>query len=443
MSGIAEVLLNLGFQVSGSDLKRGQQTMRLESMGAKVYYDHKAENLNDADVVVTSSAVRPDNSEVLEAKRTFIPVIQRAEMLAELMRMKFSIAIAGAHGKTTTSSLVSAILGQAGFDPTCVIGGRVNSLGTNAKLGSSKYLIAEADESDGTFLLLFPTIAIATNIDLEHLDFYSNIDEIKSAFLSFLNKAPFFGLVILCIDNANLQSLIPSLKRRYLTYGLSKQADLRADAVAHNGFSSRFTVVYQGQELGSIHLSVPGMHNVVNALAAIAVGLELDIPFSTMQEALQSFGGVHRRLELRHDGEIKVIDDYGHHPTEIKATLAAVRSMGQGRIIVAFQPHRYTRTKGLMEEFTTSFNEADVLILTDIYAASEEPIEGVSGETLAERIRMSGHKQVFYIPSKKEVMERIVRIAQPGDMIVTLGAGDIVKVSDALATLWNGQRQGA
>ena len=441
MSGIAEVLLNLGFQVSGSDLKRGQQTTRLEGMGAKISYDHRAENLQDADVVVISSAVRPDNPEVVEAKRTFVPVIQRAEMLAELMRMKFSIAVAGAHGKTTTSSLVSAILGQAGFDPTCVIGGRVNSLGTNAKLGSSKYLVAEADESDGTFLLLFPTIAIATNIDLEHLDFYNNIDEIKAAFLSFLNKAPFFGLVILCIDNANLQGLIPSLKRRCLTYGLSKQADLRAEGIKHKGFSSRFTVVYQDRELGTIHLSIPGMHNVVNALAAIAVGLELGIPFRTMQEALKGFGGVHRRLELRHDGEIKVIDDYGHHPTEIKATLAAVRSVSQGRIIVAFQPHRYTRTKGLMEEFTTSFNEADVLIMTAIYAASEEPIEGVSGEALAERIRMSGHKQVLYIPSKKAVMEKIVQMAQPGDVIVTLGAGDIVKVSDALAALWSGQTQ--
>lgn len=439
MSGIAEVLLNLGFQVSGSDVKRSQRTVRLEGMGAKIYYGHKAENLKDADVVVTSSAVRSDNAEVLEAKRAFIPVIQRAEMLAELMRMKFSIAVAGAHGKTTTSSLVAAILGQAGFDPTCVIGGRVNSLGTNAKLGSSKYLVAEADESDGTFLLLFPTIAIATNIDLEHLDFYANIDEIKSAFLSFLNKAPFFGLVILCMDNANLQSLIPSIKRRCLTYGLSKQADLRAEAVRHNGFSSRFTVVYQDQELGAIHLAIPGMHNVVNALAAIAVGLELDIPFSTMQEALEGFGGVHRRLELRCNGHIKVIDDYGHHPTEIKATLAAVRSMWQGRIIVAFQPHRYTRTKGLLEEFTTSFNEADVLIMTDIYAASEEPIEGVTGGMLAERIRMSGHKQVLYIPSKTEVMEKIVQMAQPGDMIVTLGAGDIVKLSDALAALWGGQ----
>lgn len=439
MSGIAEVLLNLGFQVSGSDLKRGQQTVRLEGMGAKIYYGHRAGNLHDADVVVTSSAVRPDNAEVVEAKRTFVPVIQRAEMLAELMRMKFSIAVAGAHGKTTTSSLVSAILGQAGFDPTSVIGGRVNNLGTNAKLGSGKYLVAEADESDGTFLLLFPTIAIATNVDLEHLDFYSTIDEIKSAFQSFLNKVPFFGLVILCIDNPNLQSLIPLLKRRCLTYGLSKQADLRAEAIRHNGFSSRFNVVYQDQELGQIHLAVPGVHNVVNALAAIGVGLELDIPFSTMQEALEGFGGVHRRLELRHNGEIKVLDDYGHHPTEIKATLAAVRSMWQGRIIVAFQPHRYSRTRGLLEEFTTSFNEADVLIITDIYAASEEPIEGITAEMLAERIRMSGHKQVLYISSKKEVMDRIVQMAQPGDMIVTLGAGDIVRLSDALAALWSGQ----
>jgi UDP-N-acetylmuramate--alanine ligase len=439
MSGIAEVLLNLGFKVSGSDLRKTDITQRLEGLGADVFYGHRGENVGDVNVVVVSSAVRNDNPEVQEAKRRFIPVIQRAEMLAELMRMKFSVAVAGAHGKTTTTSLVASILAAAGLDPTCVIGGKLNSFGTNARLGGSEYLVAEADESDGTFLLLFPTIAVVTNIDLEHLDFYKDMDDIKAAFLTFLNKVPFFGLVILCIDNANLQSLIPSLKRRYMTYGLSKQADLRAEAIRQNGFGTRFKVVYKGTEMGEIHLATPGIHNAVNALGAIGVALELDIPFTVVQDSLEGFSGIHRRLELKWDGEIKLIDDYGHHPTEVRATLAAVRSMWKGRIVVAFQPHRYTRTRALAEEFITSFNEADMLIVTEIYAASEEKIEGVSGAWLAERIRTSGHRNVLFIPTKEEVVDQIFRIAQPGDMVVTLGAGDIYKVGEGLVSLWSGK----
>ena len=439
MSGIAEVLLNLGFKVTGSDVRTTETTERLTSLGAEVLYGHKAENVTDVDVVVVSSAVRPDNPEVLAAKGRFIPVIPRAEMLAELMRMKYSIAVAGAHGKTTTTSLVASILDTAGFDPTCVIGGRLNSLGTSAQLGSSEYLVAEADESDGTFLLLFPTIAVATNIDLEHLDFYRDIEQIKDAFMKFLNKVPFFGLVILCIDNPELQSLIPSLKRRYMTYGLSKQADLRAEITKHGGFTTTFKVDYKGQEMGEVTLAMPGVHNVVNALAAIGVAIELDIPFSTVQEALKRFAGIHRRLEVKWNKEITLVDDYGHHPTEIRATLAAVRDVWKGRVIVAFQPHRYTRTRALLEQFVTSFNEADVLIVTEIYAASEEKIEGVSGSVLAERIRKSGHKNVLFAPTKEDIVDTILRTVAPGDLVVTLGAGDIYKVGERLVELWSGK----
>ncbi len=439
MSGIAEVLLNLGFKITGSDARKTEITERLEKLGAQIFYEHKEENIIDSDVVVISSAIRLDNPEVKKAKALFIPVIQRAEMLAELMRMKYSVAVAGAHGKTTTTSLVSTILAHAGFDPTCVIGGKLNSFGSNAKLGDSKYLVAEADESDGTFLLLFPTIAVVTNIDLEHLDFYKDLSEIKTAFTAFLNKVPFYGLDIICIDNANLQSLIPLLKRRYMTYGLSKQADLRAENIVYEGFITKFKVIYKGYELGEIVLALPGTHNVVNALAACGVCIELDIPFTTIKEALKNFSGIHRRLEVKWDRDIKLIDDYGHHPTEIKATLSAIRKMSKRRIIVAFQPHRYSRTKALMDEFITSFNEADALIVTEIYAASEDKIEGITGASLVEKIRSSGHKNVFFAPAKEEVVEKILEIAQKGDVVVTLGAGDIYKIDERLKNAWSGK----
>jgi UDP-N-acetylmuramate--alanine ligase len=439
MSGIAEVLLNLGFKITGSDVRKTDITERLEKLGARILYGHKEENIIDSDVVVISSAIRADNPEVKKAKELFIPVIQRAEMLAELMRMKYSIAVAGAHGKTTTTSLVSSILGQAGIDPTCVIGGKLNSLGSNAKLGDSKFLVAEADESDGTFLLLFPTIAVVTNIDLEHLDFYKDLNEIKAAFTAFLNKVPFYGLDIICIDNANLQSLIPLLKRRYMTYGLSKQADLRAENVVYEGFTTKFKVIYKGYELGEIALNMPGGHNVVNALAACGVCIELDVPFATIKKALKKFSGVHRRLEVKWNGDIKLLDDYGHHPTEIKATLAAVRKITKGRIVVVFQPHRYTRTKALMDEFVSSFNEADILIITEIYAASEDRIEGITGTVLAENIRAGGHKQVVFAPTKEEAAEKVLEMAEKGDVVVTLGAGDIYKIDERLKSVWSGK----
>ncbi len=437
MSGIAEVLLNLGFKVTGSDLRRTDITERLVRLGAQVFYGHTGDNVQDVHVVVTSSAVRADNPEVREARRRAIPVIQRAEMLAELMRMKYSVAVAGAHGKTTTTSLVASVLSMAGLDPTCVIGGRLNSLGTNAKLGSSEYLVAEADESDGTFLMLYPTLAVVTNIDLEHLDFYRDLEDIKNAFLTFMNKVPFFGLVILCVDNENLASLIPLLKRRHMTYGLSEKAELRAVDLRHNGFSTRFTVLCRGEALGEVHLATPGVHNVVNALAAIAVGMELDIGFEVMREALSQFQGIHRRLQLKCDGAIRLVDDYGHHPTEIRATLSALRSMWQGRMVVAFQPHRYSRTKALADEFVASFADADVLIITEIYAASEEKIDGVTGKWLAERIRTGGHPNVGFAPTKEDVIGAATRIAKAGDMVVTLGAGDIYKVGEELSDLWS------
>ncbi len=436
MSGIAEVLLNLGFKVSGSDLRKTDTTERLEQLGARIFYGHREENVQDVDVVVVSSAVKFDNPEIQKAKELFVPVIQRAEMLAELMRIKYSIAVAGAHGKTTTTSLVSSILGYAGMDPTCVIGGKLNSLGSNAKLGDSKFLVAEADESDGTFLLLFPTIAVATNIDLEHLDFYKDIDEIKTAFLTFLNKVPFYGLDIICIDNANLQGLIPQLKRRYMTYGLSKQADLRAENITYKWFETTFRVVHRGEDLGDITLSLPGIHNVVNALAACGVAIELDIPFITVKEALKNFSGIQRRLEIKWDGNIKLIDDYGHHPTEIRATLSAIRKMWKGRIVVVFQPHRYTRTKALMHEFVTSFNEADVLIVTEIYPASEEKIEGITGHVLSEKIKASGHKNVIFAPTKEDAAEKVLQLARDGDVVITLGAGDLYKIGERLKSVW-------
>ena len=439
MSGIAEVLLNLGFKITGSDLRKTETTERLEQLGAQIFYGHREENVHDVDVVVVSSAVKSDNPEVQKARELFIPVIQRAEMLAELMRIKYSVAVAGAHGKTTTTSLISSVLGQAGIDPTCVIGGKLNSLGSNAKLGSSKFLVAEADESDGTFLLLFPTIAVVTNIDLEHLDFYKDIHEIKNAFLTFLNKVPFYGLDIICIDNSNIQSLIPQLKRRYMTYGLSKQADLRAENINYKGVKTSFKVIYKGEDLGDIDLSLPGIHNVVNALAACGVGIELDIPFETIKEALKGFSGIQRRLEIKWDGSIKLIDDYGHHPTEIRATLSAIRKMWKGRIVVVFQPHRYTRTKALMHEFVTSFNEADVLIVTEIYPASEEKIEGVTGKVLSEKIRASGHKNVMFALTKEDAADKVLKLAKSGDVVITLGAGDIYKIGERLKSIWSGK----
>ncbi len=433
MSGIAEVLLNLGYKVSGSDLRRSEITDRLAGLGGEIFYGHARENIAGADVVVISSAVKEDNPEVLEAKEYLIPVIPRAEMLAELMRMKYGIAIAGTHGKTTTTSMVATLLGHGGVDPTIVIGGKLNSLGTNARLGQGKFLVAEADESDGSFLKLSPTIAVVTNIDADHLDFYSGIDEIRDTFVEFINKVPFFGLAVLCLDNGNVADIIPRVKKRFITYGLSAQADFRAIDVRLEGFATSFAVQYRGERLGEISFRLPGAHNVLNALASVAVAMELNIPFSVIQEGFQAFGGVGRRFQVKGEVDgIMVVDDYGHHPTEIRATLAAAKGGWERRLVVVFQPHRYTRTKELFDEFVKAFYDADVLVLTDIYPAGEQPIEGVTSEALAKSLRMHGQKDVTCISSREEIVDHLLRILKPDDILLTLGAGNIWQTGEAL-----------
>ena len=439
MSGIAEVLLNLGYHISGSDVRESEVTRRLQALGCEVSYGHRKENVKEADVVVYSSAVRKDNPEVKVAEERLIPVIPRAEMLAELMRMKIGVAIAGTHGKTTTTSLISTVLAAAGLDPTVVIGGRLNSLGTNARLGQGDYLVAEADESDGSFVKLMPTIAVVTNIDPEHLDHYQGgIEEIREAFLSFVNKIPFFGLAVLCLDHPNIQSLIPRLKKRFATYGLTTQADFQAKEVAFEGLSTSFDVLHQRKELGRLKIRMPGLHNVYNSLATLATAFELDIPFATVQEALRDFSGIQRRFQIKGEKRgVLVVDDYGHHPVEIVATLRAARTGFQRRIVVVFQPHRYTRTQTLFQEFLTAFNDADVLILTDIYPAGEDRIEGVDARRLSEGIRDHGHKDVTFIPDKGKILDHLLQTVKSGDLVITLGAGDIWQVSDELVKRLN------
>ncbi|HEY3307711.1 MAG TPA: UDP-N-acetylmuramate--L-alanine ligase [Desulfuromonadaceae bacterium] len=435
MSGIAEVLLNLGYKVSGSDLRQSDTTERLAGIGGEIYIGHARQNLTNVDVVVTSTAVQEDNPEVLEARERLVPVIPRAEMLAELMRMKYGIAIAGTHGKTTTTSMVATILTQGGIDPTIVIGGKLNTLGSNAKLGQGKFLVAEADESDGSFLKLSPTIAVVTNIDADHLDFYTGgISQIKDTFVDFINKIPFYGLAVLCLDDVNIADIIPLVKKRFVTYGLSAQADIRATHVKLVGGKTSFVAHYKGYRMGEISFAMPGAHNVLNALACIAVAMELDIPFDQIQEGFATFGGVGRRFQVK--GEIKgimVVDDYGHHPVEIKATLSAAKSgWPERRLVVAFQPHRYTRTKELFDDFVKCFYDADVLVLTDIYAASEEPIPGISAEALVNTIKKHGQRDVTYIADRESLPEYLSSIVQPGDIVMSLGAGNIWQAGEGL-----------
>ena len=434
MSGIAEVLLNLGYKVSGSDLRGSDITQRLAGLGGEIFIGHAGENVARADVVVTSSAVHEDNPEVVEAHLRLIPVIPRAEMLAELMRMKYGIAVAGTHGKTTTTSMVATLLAKGGIDPTIVIGGRLNSIGTNARLGQGEFLVAEADESDGSFLMLSPTIAVVTNIDADHLDFYSGIEEIKDTFVQFINKIPFYGLAVLCLDNGNVAEILPRVKKRFTSYGLSAQADFRATDVRLSGFSTSFVAHHKGERLGEITFSMPGAHNVLNALASIAVAMELNIPFETIREGFAAFGGVGRRFHLKGEvNGIMVVDDYGHHPTEVRATLGAAKSgWGDRRLVVVFQPHRYTRTKELFEDFVTAFHDADVLILTDIYPAGEAPIEGVNSEALATRVRRHGQRDVTWISDRDELCEHLERVLQSGDILLTLGAGNVWQLGEAM-----------
>lgn len=433
MSGIAEVLLNLGYKISGSDVKETEVTRRLLSLGCEIHYGHRKENVKDADVVVISSAIRAGNPETMVAEERFIPIIPRAEMLAELMRMKVGIAIAGTHGKTTTTSLIATVLGAGGLDPTVVIGGRLNSIGSNARLGQGEFLVTEADESDGSFVKLLPTIAVVTNIDPEHLDYYRDIEEIKEAFLDFVHRIPFFGLAVLCLDHPNIQGLIPKLKKRFTTYGLTTQADFQAKEIEFEGLTTAFDVLHQHREIGRLRIQMPGLHNVYNALATVATAFELDIPFKIIQETLRDFGGIQRRFQIKGEKrEVLVVDDYGHHPVEIVATLKAARTGWRRRVIAVFQPHRYSRTQTLFQDFLGAFYDADCLILTDIYPAGEDRIEGVESKALFERIREYGHKDVVHIPEKKEIVDHLLRIINPGDMVITLGAGDIWQVSEEL-----------
>ncbi|MBI4482486.1 MAG: UDP-N-acetylmuramate--L-alanine ligase [Acidobacteria bacterium] len=433
MSGIAEVLLNLGYKVTGSDQKLSPVTERLKSLGGEVQEGHRSQHVQDANVVVISSAVPGDNVEVLEARRRNIPVISRAEMLAELMRLKYGIAVAGAHGKTTTTSMVSTVLVGAGLDPTVVIGGRLNTLGSNAKLGSGDFMVAEADESDGSFLRLSPTLAVITNIDREHLDYYRDLDHIKSAFLTFANKVPFYGAAILCLDDPNVRSILPQIERRQITYGSAPQADLVAAQMQFSRNSTRFAVRARGEILGDIQLRIPGHHNVLNALAAVAVGLDLEIPFETIRQALGGFWGADRRFQWKGEVDgVAVVDDYGHHPTEIVSTLNAARQFSDGRLVVIFQPHRFTRTKFLFEEFSRSFGQADILVVTRIYAAGEKPLEGVHSEALVAQIKKQGHGDVTYIDQLSDVVPLLKDKLRPGDLVLTLGAGDVWKVGEEL-----------
>jgi len=429
MSGIAEVLLNLGYAVSGSDLAETDTTQRLSSLGARIHYGHRESNLETADVVVTSTAVRADNPEVQEAHRRNIPVIPRAEMLAELLKMKFSVAVSGMHGKTTTTSMVSTILAHGGLDPTMVIGGKLSSIGSNARLGDGEVIVAEADESDGSFLKLSPTIAVITNIDREHLDYYRDIDDIKEAFVRFANIVPFYGVTILCSDDEHVRAVFPRIKRRTITYGLADGADYQAKTIALEGPESRYTLYHKGVRLGGITLHVPGMFNVLNSMAAFAVARELEMDFEAIREGLAAYRGVQRRLEVKGEvNGITVVDDYGHHPTEILATLKAARQLWKGRLIVVFQPHRYTRTRALYREFLTCFPDADELILMDIYPASEAPIEGVTSFNLFKGIEAVGHKSARYIPTTEGIVEHLRATARPGDVIITQGAGNVWKV---------------
>jgi UDP-N-acetylmuramate--alanine ligase len=433
MSGIAEVLLTIGYKVTGSDLQESETVKRIRSLGGTVFIGHAAAHIGAAQVVVISSAVSPTNPEVVAAKAKLVPVIPRAEMLAELMRLKYGVAIAGAHGKTTTTSLVAHVLAEGGLDPTIVIGGKVNALGSHARLGRGELLVAEADESDGSFLKLTPTIVAVTNMDREHLDHYGSMERLHEAFVEFINKIPFYGLAVLCMDDPQLAAMLPSLAKRFQTYGLSKDAELQGADIELQSRAAQFSARLKGESLGRFRVAMPGVHNVRNALAAIAIGLELGVPVAQIAQALESFTGVERRFEIVGEkADITVIDDYGHHPTEIKATLAAAKGGSKRRLVVLFQPHRYTRTQDLVDEFAVAFNQADLLFLTEIYPAGESPIPGVTGERLAQTIEGSGGPPLTYVPRKEELVDKVLADLRPGDMVLTMGAGDIWKTGRAL-----------
>jgi UDP-N-acetylmuramate--alanine ligase len=441
MSGIAEILLNQGFIISGSDKSLSEVTDRLESIGIKVYEGHSPENLKDADVLVYSSAVNIDNPEVKAAVDRKIPIIKRSEMLAETMRMKYGIGIAGTHGKTTTTSMVGLTLTEGGIDPTIIVGGKLSGLGgTNARLGNGEFIVVEADEFDRTFLKLTPTIAAITTLESEHLDTYKDLDDIKSAFIEFANKVPFYGFVVLCLDEPALQDIVPHINKKIISYGLTAQADVRALDITHNGFTSKFNVKYLDEELGSITLKIPGKHNVKNSLVAVIIGKELGVDFKIIKKALESFTGVYRRFEVKYNKEILVIDDYAHHPTETSASLKGIRDGWDRRLVVVFQPHLYSRTRDFYQEFGRSFLNSDVFICTDVYPARELPIEGVSGAMIADITKKFGHKNVHYVQDKKDIPNRLNEIKKDGDIIITMGAGDIWKFGEQFVSMLNNKK---
>ena len=441
MSGIAEVLINLGYQVRGSDLRKSETTERLAKLGGDIRFGHSEQNIEDVDVVVVSTAVSSSNPEVSAARKRKIPVIRRAEMLAELMRLKFGIAIGGTHGKTTTTSIVASLLTTSGLDPTVVVGGKLNKLGSNAKLGQGPYLVAEADESDGSFHHLNPTIVVVTNVDAEHLDFYTGgIDQIRQTFIQFINRIPFYGLAILCSDHPGVQTVLPSVERRFVTYGLNPQAEIRAANLTYTGTATSFDLLIRGEKVGRCNLPMLGTHNVQNALAAFAIADELGIEIETAIKGIESFDGVQRRFTLRGTvNDVSVIDDYGHHPEEIRVTLDGARKAFEGRrIVVGFQPHRFTRTRDFLEEFSTCFNEAEVLVLSKIYAAGEQPLEGITSENLAALISSKGHKSVTCVDSVSDVAQALSKEVRPGDLVITFGAGDIWRAGEELLNLLDG-----
>jgi UDP-N-acetylmuramate--alanine ligase len=432
MSGIAEVLLNLGYTISGSDLVDSEITRRLAQLGVRQCTGHRAENVEQVDVVVVSSAVTTDNVEVVAAKSRKIPVIPRAEMLAELMRMKYGVAVAGSHGKTTTTSLIATVLAKGGLDPTLVIGGRLNNLGSNAKLGQGEFMVAEADESDGSFLKLNPMVAVVTTIDREHLDYYQHLEDIQAAFAQFLAKVPFYGFCIVCADEPNIRAILPRLTKKVFSYGLDGDVDYSAKEIRPQGFGSTFVATRQGATLGSVVLNIPGLHNIRNALAAVATGIELDVPFADIQEALREFSGIHRRFEVKGEARgITIVDDYGHHPTEIDATLRTARLVWpERRLVVIFQPHRYTRTQALWQEFCTPLLTADIVLLTEIYGAGEPRIPGVSGTLIWQGMQERGHPLAIFVPQKETLVSEMLGHIRQGDVVLTLGAGDVWKVGE-------------
>jgi len=441
MSGIAEILLSRGFEVSGSDKSLSEITRRLSDLGMKIYEGHSAENLKDADVLVYSSAVMIDNPEVQAAMKRKIPIIKRSEMLAECMRMQYGIGIAGTHGKTTTTSMVGLTLTEGKLDPTIIVGGKLSGLGgTNARLGNGEFIVVEADEFDRTFLKLTPTIAAITTLESEHLDTYKDLDDIKSAFIEFANKVPFYGFVVLCLDEPALQDIIPQINKKIITYGLTVQADLRATDIEFKNFTSSFTVKYYGEELGRLTLKIPGVHNVKNSLVAVSIAKELGVAFSIIKTALESFTGVYRRFEVKYNKEIMVVDDYAHHPTETTATLAGIRAGWDRRLVAVFQPHLYSRTRDFYQEFGRSFLNSDVFICTDIYPAREEPIEGVTGKLVTDAALGFGHKNVLYVQNKNEVPQILNDIKKEGDIIVTMGAGDIWKFGEKFVQKFTGSK---